>query len=179
MVWATYDHILSAVRTWTCPGPQRRTGYSTDVLCVTNLINLTVYVLSQRNRDGGCSPIRWLVQTSRFQVVHLCYRRRHDSHAGQSAGQNGRHHTSTTYFLLTSRTPLLSVGPLITYKVIPLHCAQGSRGLSLFYAEVSRDEGGRLRGIEVQRLKDKLGTRQMPTAELLLDGLPAHRVSDT
>lgn len=37
---------------------------------------------------------------------------------------------------------------------------------------------GQLEGIEVQRLKDKLGTRQMPTAELLLDGLPAHRVSD-
>lgn len=54
----------------------------------------------------------------------------------------------------------------------------GSRGLSLFYAEVSRDEDGRLKGIEVQRLKDKLGTRQMPTAELLLDGLPAHRLSE-
>eukprot|EP00064_Thunnus_orientalis_P016667 superscaffoldBa00003355_g16736 len=54
----------------------------------------------------------------------------------------------------------------------------GSRGLSLFYAEVSRGEDGRLRGIEVQRLKDKLGTRQMPTAELLLDGLPAHRLSE-
>lgn len=55
--------------------------------------------------------------------------------------------------------------------------AQGSRGLSLFYAEVSRDQDGRLKGIEVQRLKDKLGTRQMPTAELLLDGLQAYRVS--
>lgn len=54
----------------------------------------------------------------------------------------------------------------------------GSRGLSLFYAEVSRNEDGRLKGIEVQRLKDKLGTRQMPTAELLLDGLPAHRLSE-
>lgn len=54
----------------------------------------------------------------------------------------------------------------------------GSRGLSLFYAEVSRDENGQLNGIEVQRLKDKLGTRQMPTAELLLDGLPAHRLSE-
>ncbi|XP_037114115.1 acyl-CoA dehydrogenase family member 11-like [Syngnathus acus] len=54
----------------------------------------------------------------------------------------------------------------------------GSRGLSLFYAEVSRDHDGCLRGIEVQRLKDKLGTRQMPTAELLLDGLPAHRLSE-
>lgn len=54
----------------------------------------------------------------------------------------------------------------------------GSRGLSLFYAEVQRDERGQLKGIEVQKFKDKLGTRQMPTAELLLDGLPAHRISD-
>ncbi|KAJ8414052.1 hypothetical protein AAFF_G00066500 [Aldrovandia affinis] len=54
---------------------------------------------------------------------------------------------------------------------------QGSRGLSLFYAEV-RDPQGNLNGIEIQRLKDKLGTRQVPTAELLLDGLPAHRISD-
>ncbi|XP_057688405.1 acyl-CoA dehydrogenase family member 11-like isoform X1 [Corythoichthys intestinalis] len=54
----------------------------------------------------------------------------------------------------------------------------GSRGLSLFYAEVSRDRNGCLRGIEVQKLKDKLGTRQMPTAELLLDGLRAHRLSE-
>lgn len=54
----------------------------------------------------------------------------------------------------------------------------GSRGLSLFYAEVSRGEEGQLNGIEVQRLKDKLGTRQMPTAELLLDGLSAHRLSE-
>lgn len=49
----------------------------------------------------------------------------------------------------------------------------------MFYAEVSRGEDGRLKGIEVQRLKDKLGTRQMPTAELLLDGLQANRVSYT
>uniref|UniRef100_A0AAV2MSR6 Acyl-CoA dehydrogenase n=1 Tax=Knipowitschia caucasica TaxID=637954 RepID=A0AAV2MSR6_KNICA len=53
----------------------------------------------------------------------------------------------------------------------------GSRGLSLFYAEVSRDQSGQLKGIEVQKLKDKLGTRQMPTAELLLDGLTAHMIS--
>lgn len=39
-----------------------------------------------------------------------------------------------------------------------------------------RDEEGKLNGIEVQRLKEKLGTRQVPTAELLLDGSKAHRV---
>nr|XP_032630182.1 acyl-CoA dehydrogenase family member 11-like isoform X6 [Chelonoidis abingdonii] len=53
---------------------------------------------------------------------------------------------------------------------------QGSKGLSLFFLEV-RDKEGKLNGIEVQRLKQKLGTRQVPTAELLLDGSKAHRIS--
>ncbi len=48
----------------------------------------------------------------------------------------------------------------------------GGRGLALFYAEL-RDENGRLRHIEVARLKDKLGTRKVPTAELYLRGTPA------
>ncbi|XP_074869272.1 acyl-CoA dehydrogenase family member 11-like [Carettochelys insculpta] len=54
---------------------------------------------------------------------------------------------------------------------------QGSRGLTLFFLEV-RDQEGKLNGIEIQRLKEKLGTRQMPTAELLLDGCKAHRISE-
>ncbi|XP_078467763.1 acyl-CoA dehydrogenase family member 11-like isoform X1 [Lampetra fluviatilis] len=53
----------------------------------------------------------------------------------------------------------------------------GSRGLSLFYVEV-RDSAGQLNGIEVQRLKEKLGTRQVPTAELLLSGTRALRISE-
>ncbi|XP_050779727.1 acyl-CoA dehydrogenase family member 11-like isoform X4 [Gopherus flavomarginatus] len=53
---------------------------------------------------------------------------------------------------------------------------EGSKGLSLFFLEV-RDKQGKLNGIEVQRLKQKLGTRQVPTAELLLDGSKAHRIS--
>ncbi|HEX8271711.1 MAG TPA: acyl-CoA dehydrogenase family protein [Longimicrobiaceae bacterium] len=48
----------------------------------------------------------------------------------------------------------------------------GGRGLALFYVE-TRDAEGRLRGIRVDRLKDKLGTRKLPTAELTLDGTPA------
>jgi acyl-CoA dehydrogenase len=51
----------------------------------------------------------------------------------------------------------------------------GSRGLALFFVE-TRDERGRLRGIQVNRLKDKLGTRKVPTAELTLDGAPAELV---
>lgn len=48
-------------------------------------------------------------------------------------------------------------------------------GVSLFCAEVW-DSEGRTNGVEIQRLKDKLGTRQMPTAELLLDGMRAKLV---
>ncbi|NXL33959.1 ACD11 dehydrogenase, partial [Glaucidium brasilianum] len=53
---------------------------------------------------------------------------------------------------------------------------QGSRGLSLFFLRV-RDEEGKLNSIQVQRLKDKLGTRQMATAELWLDGAKAELIS--
>ena len=54
----------------------------------------------------------------------------------------------------------------------------GGRGLALFYVE-PRDEHGRLRNIRVERLKDKLGTRKVPTAELTLDGAPAKLVMGT
>lgn len=49
---------------------------------------------------------------------------------------------------------------------------EGGRGLSVFLVEL-RDEAGALRNIRVNRLKDKLGTRALPTAELTLDGTPA------
>ena len=51
----------------------------------------------------------------------------------------------------------------------------GGRGLALFYLEL-RDESGRLRNIQINRLKDKLGTRKVPTAELTLVGTPAQLV---
>lgn len=51
----------------------------------------------------------------------------------------------------------------------------GSHGLSVFLIQL-RDNGGMLRNIRVERLKDKLGTRALPTAELTLDGTPAQLV---
>jgi alkylation response protein AidB-like acyl-CoA dehydrogenase len=53
----------------------------------------------------------------------------------------------------------------------------GSKGLSLFCAKVHDDQGG-LNAIEVHRLKDKLGTRALPTAELSLRGTPAEMVGE-
>jgi len=54
----------------------------------------------------------------------------------------------------------------------------GGPGLALFYLEM-RDEQGRLRNISIDRLKDKLGTRKVPTAELTLNGTPAQPVLGT
>ena len=54
----------------------------------------------------------------------------------------------------------------------------GGRGLALFYLE-TRDEAGQLRNIQINRLKDKLGTRKVPTAELTLVGTPAQLVKGT
>ena len=48
-------------------------------------------------------------------------------------------------------------------------------GLSLFLVEL-RNSDGRLQGIQVQRLKEKLGTDALPTAELSLHGAPARLV---
>lgn len=53
----------------------------------------------------------------------------------------------------------------------------GSRGLSLFYTEL-RDPTGQLKNIEILRLKNKLGTDALPTAELRLNGTPARLVGD-
>src|SRR5690242_6657246 len=54
----------------------------------------------------------------------------------------------------------------------------GGRGLALFYLE-TRDDDGRPRNIQINRLKDKLGTRKVPTAELTLNGTPAQLVLGT
>lgn len=52
----------------------------------------------------------------------------------------------------------------------------GSRGLALFFVETRRPDGA-ANGVLVNRLKDKLGTRKLPTAELTLDGAAATPVA--
>jgi alkylation response protein AidB-like acyl-CoA dehydrogenase len=54
----------------------------------------------------------------------------------------------------------------------------GGKGLALFYLE-TRAPDGRTNGIRIERLKDKLGTRKLPTAELFLEGAAAVPVCGT
>jgi acyl-CoA dehydrogenase len=56
----------------------------------------------------------------------------------------------------------------------------GGPGLAMFYVE-TRGRDGTMNGIGVNRLKDKLGTRMLPTAELTLNGAlatPVHGLTD-
>jgi len=57
----------------------------------------------------------------------------------------------------------------------PEGAAAGTSGLALFYVE-TRDAEGRWQGLVINRLKDKLGTRELPTAEVELDGTWAVRL---
>lgn len=54
----------------------------------------------------------------------------------------------------------------------PEGAGTGTAALALFYVE-TKDDAGAWRGITIDRLKKKLGTHELPTAEIHLDGLPA------
>ena len=51
----------------------------------------------------------------------------------------------------------------------------GTRGLSVFYLKL-RDNQGKWNQLQILRLKDKLGTKALPTAEVVLDGTTAQMV---
>lgn len=58
---------------------------------------------------------------------------------------------------------------MVLARVEPGSGGAATGGLALFYVEL-RDWRGRLQGVQVNRLKDKLGTKALPTAELTLQG---------
>ncbi|MGX1982050.1 alkylation response protein AidB-like acyl-CoA dehydrogenase [Thermolongibacillus altinsuensis] len=53
----------------------------------------------------------------------------------------------------------------------------GTKGLSLFLVPW-RNEDGRLNGIHIRRLKDKLGVRAVPSAEVVFEGAKAYLIGD-
>ncbi len=64
-----------------------------------------------------------------------------------------------------------------TTSHMSLALAKTHQGLSLF-AICLKDEKGRLQNIKIRRLKDKLGTKALPTAELELERTPAYLVGE-
>jgi acyl-CoA dehydrogenase len=57
------------------------------------------------------------------------------------------------------------------------HARDGADALALFYVE-TRTPDGRWNGVRIDRLKDKLGTRELPTAEIHLEDTLAEPVGE-
>jgi hypothetical protein len=69
------------------------------------------------------------------------------------------------------------VGEVARALARPVGANGGTAALALFYVE-TMDGAARKAGLIIDRLKDKLGTRELPTAEIHLDGVPAWPLGD-
>lgn len=108
---------------------------------------------------------QWMTETSGGSDVGRCETIASRDDSGQWRIYGRKWFTSAT----TSDATLLLARPESTDL-------NGTDALALFYLE-PRDEQGLLCQIEIDRLKDKLGTRKLPTAELRLFGTPAEPVN--
>lgn len=125
-----------------------------------DLIDRAVPHLTSRDPDAFWTSGQWMTETTGGSDVSRTETEARQDADGQWRLYGRKWFTSaaTSQMALTLARP--AGGP------------SGGRGLALFYVE-TRDEAGLLRGIRIDRLKDKLGTRKLPTAELTLDGTPA------
>ncbi|TPX54514.1 hypothetical protein PhCBS80983_g05890 [Powellomyces hirtus] len=90
-------------------------------------------------------------------------------------GEDGRWHMSGFKWFSSATDSDMTLLLARTVNPASNTSIQGSKGLSLFYSEL-RNADGNLDGIRVHRLKNKLGTKALPTAELELYNLPGTMV---
>jgi alkylation response protein AidB-like acyl-CoA dehydrogenase len=75
----------------------------------------------------------------------------------------------------TDSNMALTLGKIIPADRVPTEAELAKTQVSMFYVQM-RNENSQLNNLEIVRLKDKLGTHQLPTAELLLKGTVAKLV---
>ena len=111
-------------------------------------------------RQGGITSGQWMTETE----------------GGSDVGQTGtvaRLHEDGTFGLHGTKWFTSAMSADIAMVLArPDGAGPGSAGLSLFLLELRRPDG-RWNGLCVRRLKEKMGTRALPTAELDLDGARA------
>jgi alkylation response protein AidB-like acyl-CoA dehydrogenase len=131
-----------------------------------NLIERAVPRLTSRDPAQAWTSGQWMTESTGGSDVGASLTRAERDEHGQWRLYGKKWFTSaiTSQMALTLARPVGN-GP-------------GGSGLAMFYVE-THDAAGRLNGLRVERLKDKLGTRKVPTAELLLEGARAELVGDT
>lgn len=132
----------------------------------TQLIERAVPRLTSRDPQHAWTSGQWMTESTGGSDVGASLTRAERDEHGQWRLHGKKWFTSaiTSQMALTLARPAGN-GP-------------GGSGLAMFYVE-THDDAGRLNGMRVERLKDKLGTRKVPTAELLLEGARAELVGDT
>jgi alkylation response protein AidB-like acyl-CoA dehydrogenase len=125
------------------------------------LIDRAVPHLTSRDPDAMWTSGQWMTERTGGSDVGLS-----ETVAKKDESTGGFRLYGTKWF--TSAT----TAQMALTLARPEGAGPGGRGLALFYVEVKGPDG-RYNGITVNRLKDKLGTRKVPTAELTLDGTQA------
>lgn len=120
------------------------------------LVERAVPRLTSRNADDAWTSGQWMTERTGGSDVAIS--------ETVAREENGVHKLYGTKWFTSATTSemALTLGR-------PEGGTPGGSGLALFYVE-TRDTKGLLNGIQINRLKDKLGTRNVPTAELTLDG---------
>jgi acyl-CoA dehydrogenase len=120
------------------------------------LIDRALPRLTSRNPDDAWTSGQWMTERTGGSDVAIT-----ETVAKQQGGEWRLHGTKWFSSATTSQMALTLARP----EGNP----PGGSGLALFYVEIRRPDGS-MNDILVNRLKDKLGTRMVPTAELTLDG---------
>ena len=149
--------IDSAWHVYSCPLAMTD-GAARTLIASKNqaLIDRAVPRLMSRNPDDAWTSGQWMTERTGGSDVAIS-----ETVAKQEGGEWRRHGTKWFSSATTSQMAL-TLGR-------PEGNPPGGSGLALFYVEVRRPDGS-MNNILVNRLKDKLGTRMVPTAELTLDG---------
>jgi alkylation response protein AidB-like acyl-CoA dehydrogenase len=120
------------------------------------LIDRAVPRLKSRNPDQAWTSGQWMTERTGGSDVAI------SETVAKQSGDEWRLHGTKWFSSATTSQMALTLAR-------PEGNPPGGSGLALFYVEVRRPDGS-MNDILVNRLKEKLGTRMVPTAELTLDG---------
>lgn len=166
IVWAALIHLWGpSSALYSCPVAMTD-GAARTLLLHGDLDDIAVVGrLTTRDPDAAWTSGQWMTETAGGSDV---------SRTGTVArrDESGRWRLHGTKWFTSATTSEMALT-----LARPEGAAEGSRGLALF--RIHRHlEDGTPNAILVRRLKDKLGTRALPTAELELEGALAFPVGD-
>jgi len=149
--------IDSAWHVYSCPLAMTD-GAARTLIASENqaLIDRAIPRLTSRNPDDAWTSGQWMTERTGGSDVAI------SETVARQSGSDWRLYGTKWFSSATTSQMALTLGR-------PEGNPPGGSGLALFYVEIRRPDGS-MNNILVNRLKDKLGTRMVPTAELTLDG---------